>query len=169
MKMPGWLIIGILLFGIMSAGYAKKLPELKLKDTNGKTVVTSEVSNQGKPIIISFFALWCKPCLRELTAINEVYEKWQKETGVKLIAVSIDDSRSTDKVLAEMNARGFDWEVWLDVNSAFKRAMNVNNIPHVFVIDGNGNIVWQHVSYTEGSEEEIIEVVRKLNAGQEIK
>lgn len=169
MKNKVLLLTALFLFVVVAPGYAKKLPELKLKDVNGKTVVTSEISNGGKPMIVSFFALWCKPCLRELTAISEVYEDWQEETGVKLVAVSIDDSRSSDKVRTEMNARGFDWDVWLDPNSAFKRAMNVNDIPHVFVLDGKGEIVWQHVSYTEGSEDEIIEVVRKLSKGEEMK
>lgn len=154
------ITLGFLMF--VSEIQAKKLPSVKLKTTEGKTVDTAEISNNGKPIIISFFALWCKPCLRELTAISEVYEEWKDETGVKLIAVSIDDSRSVDKVPAEMNARGFAWEVLLDTNSDFKRAMNVNLIPHVVVLDGNGEIKWQHSSYTDGGEEEIIKAVREL-------
>lgn len=141
---------------------AKQLPSVKLKTITGKTVETSKLSNNGKPIIISFFALWCKPCLRELTAISEVYDQWQKETGVKLIAVSIDDSRSVDKVQAEVEARGFEWDVLLDTNSDFKRAMNVNLIPHVIVIDGDGEIKWQHSSYVDGGEEDIIKAVREL-------
>ena len=161
-------ILVVLLIGSM-AGHARNLPEVKLKTTDGKVVNTAELSNDGKPMIISFFALWCKPCLRELSAIAEVYEEWQKETGVKLVAVSIDDARTTGKVQAEMNARGFKWEVLLDPNSAFKQAMNVGSIPHVFVLNGKGEIVWQHVSYTEGSEDEIIEVLKKLNRGDKIK
>ena len=77
---------------------AAQLPSVTLKDINGKTVNTAELSNDGKPFIISFFATWCKPCNRELTAISEVYEEWQEETGVKLIAVSIDQAQNINKV-----------------------------------------------------------------------
>ena len=67
---------------------------MELKDINGKAVNTAELSNDGKPFIISFFASWCKPCNRELSNIAEVYEDWQDETGVKLFAVSIDEAQN---------------------------------------------------------------------------
>lgn len=69
-----------------------QLPKVTLKDINGKAVSTDTLSNGGRPFIIDFFATWCKPCNRELDAISEVYEEWQQETGVKIIAVSIDQA-----------------------------------------------------------------------------
>ena len=119
-------------------------------------------------MIVSFWALWCKPCISELTTIADVYDDWTEETGVKLIAVSIDDSRSTAKVGPTVNGKGWDYEVLLDANGDFKRAMNVNMIPHTFLINGNGEIVWQHTSFSEGSELELIEMVRKLNRGESV-
>jgi len=147
---------------------AKKLPSITIKDINGKTINTAELSNNGKPIIISFWALWCKPCQKELSTIAEVYEEWQKETGVKLVAVSIDDARSSARVLPTVNGNNWNYEVLLDVNGDFKRAMNVNMIPHTFLLNGKGEIVWQHTSFAEGSELELIELVRKLNKGEDI-
>lgn len=165
MMKPHKIVLTILfLFIVLTEVSAKKLPAVQLRNMNGQMVNTSEISNNGKPIIISFFALWCKPCLRELAAIADVYDEWVEETGVKLIAVSIDDSRSVEKVRSEMNARGYNWDVLLDTNSDFKRALSVNLIPHVLVLDGNGEIVWQHSSYVDGGEEEIIKIVRELSA-----
>jgi len=46
--------------------------------------------------------------------------------------------------------------------------MNVNNVPHTFLVDGNGNIVWQHNSYQPGDEDELYELVQKLAAGESI-
>lgn len=146
----------------------KKLPSVNVKTLDGRTINTSELSNDGKPMIVSFWALWCKPCISELTTIADVYDDWTEETGVKLIAVSIDDSRSTAKVGPTVNGKGWDYEVLLDANGDFKRAMNVNMIPHTFLINGNGEIVWQHTSFSEGSELELIEMVRKLNRGESV-
>jgi len=145
-----------------------KLPSVDLKTLDGKTVNSSHLSNDGNPIILSFWALWCKPCMRELSTIAEVYDEWVEETGVKLIAVSIDDSRSSSRVGPTVNAKGWEYEVLLDANSEFKRAMNVNAIPHTFLIDGKGEIVWQHTSFAEGSELELIALVRKLKKGEDI-
>ncbi len=146
-----------------------KLPEnIALKTLDGKTVESSVIQNDGKPIILSFWATWCKPCNRELNTIKEVYEEWQEETGVKLVAVSIDDARSASRVKPHVDGNGWDYEVYLDQNQDFKRAMNVVNVPHTFIINGKGEIVWQHTSFVEGSEEELFDIVRRVANGEEI-
>ena len=147
----------------------KMLPSIAVKDVKGNPFNTSKITNDGKPIIISFWATWCKPCIKELTAISEVYEDWQKETGVKIYAVSIDDSRSSTQVEPLVNGKNWDYTVLLDPNGDFKRAMNVGPIPHTFLINGKGEIVWQHTSFAEGGELDLINLVRKLNRGEEIK
>ncbi len=145
-----------------------KLPSVVIKTLDGKTFNTKDIQNEGKPIILSFWATWCKPCLRELNTIAELYQDWQEETGVKLVAVSIDDARSTSRVLPWVNGSGWEYEVLLDANSDFKRSMGVNDVPHTFIINGNGEIVWQHTSFVEGSELKLIELVRKVNNGEDI-
>lgn len=139
-----------------------ELPSVQLKDVNGNTVNTAELSNDGKPIIISFWATWCKPCKRELKAINEVYPDWQDETGVKLIAVSIDEAQNIQKVKPLVDGMGWEYDVLLDPNGEFKRQMGVTDVPHAFIVDGQGNIVWNHKGYVDGGEEEILEELRKL-------
>ena len=84
-----------------------------------------------------------------MTAFSEAYEDWADETGVKIIAVSIDDARSTNSVGPFVNARGWDFDVYLDANGDFKRAMNVNNVPHSFLLDGKGNPLNGSYSYDE--------------------
>lgn len=144
----------------------KKIPAVSLKTLDNKTFNTADISNNGKPIIISFWATWCKPCVNELTTIADIYEDWQEETGVKLIAISIDDSKTSGNVSPLVNGKNWDYEVYLDVNSDFKRAMNVNLVPHTFIINGNNEIVWQHTSFSQGSELTLIEIVRKVAKGE---
>jgi len=146
----------------------KSLPEVTVKTITGENFNTLNIENDGNPIIISFWALWCHPCIKELTTIADVYEDWQDETGVKLYAVSIDDARSTAKVGPLVNGKAWEYEVLLDPNGDFKRAMNVNMIPHTFVLDGNKNIVWQHTSFAEGAELDLIEVIKKVKAGEDV-
>ncbi len=145
------------------AGMVKaQLPAVTLTDITGKTVRTDTLSNGGKPFIISFFATWCKPCNRELTAISEVYDDWKEETGVKVIAVSIDQAQNINKVKPLVDGNGWEYDVLLDPNSDFKRALGIQMIPYVLIVDGKGNIVYKHNGYTEGAENELIEKVREL-------
>ena len=160
------LLVALLLVGFIATASAQ-LPAVSLKTIDGKTVNTAELNNNGKPFIISFFATWCKPCNRELKAIQEVYADWQDETGVKVIAISIDQAQNIQKVKPLVDGNGWEFDILLDPNSDFKRAMGVNMIPHVFIIDGKGNIVESRSGYTEGGEEHLIEKVRELIAAEE--
>ncbi|MGD1844319.1 MAG: TlpA family protein disulfide reductase [Salibacteraceae bacterium] len=156
-----------ILFGFDSDS-KRKIPAATVKTLDLKTFDTSTISNDGKPIVISFWATWCSPCKKELNAIAEVYEDWQDETGVKVVAISIDDARNMNKVRPYVDGQGWEYDVYLDPNADFKRAMNVNNVPHTFLVDGNGHIVWQHNSYSPGDEEELYELVKKLSEGKDI-
>lgn len=140
----------------------KKLPSVNLKDVDGNAVNTAAVTNDGKPIVISFWATWCKPCVLELSTIADEYDDWQEETGVKLVAVSVDDQRNVNKVAPFVDAKGWDYDVWLDVNGDFKRALGVNNVPHTFLLDGEGNIVYSHNNFAPGDEEELYDHILEI-------
>jgi len=139
-----------------------QLPAVTLKTMSGVEVRTDTLSNGGKPFIIDFFATWCKPCNRELDAISEVYEEWREETGVKIIAVSIDQAQNINKVKPLVSNHGWEYEVLLDPNSDFKRALGCQMIPYTIIVDGKGEIVFKHNGYTDGAETELIEKVREL-------
>ena len=157
------MMLAILMVLGMSLELSAQLPSVTLKDINGKTVRTDTLSNNGKPMIISFFATWCKPCNRELDAISEVYEEWQQETGVKLVAISIDQAQNINKVNPLVDQHEWPYEtVLLDPNSELKRQLGIQMIPYVLIVDGEGKIVYKHNGYTEGAEEELIEKVREL-------
>lgn len=156
-----FLSLALLLPFLLSA-QSGKLPAVTVQNINGQKVSTASWDNGGKPMIINFWATWCAPCKRELNAINDLYPDWQKETGVKLMAVSIDDPRSMNRVKPYVNGQAWDYEVFLDPNGDLKRALNVNNIPHTFLVDGKGNIVWQHNNYEPGDENRLYQQVKKL-------
>ena len=159
------LLTMIIALGSLNSALAQ-LPSVVIRDIDGKAVKTDTLSNNGKPFIIDFFATWCKPCNRELSAIADVYEEWQEETGVEVIAVSIDQAQNINKVKPLVNNHGWPYKVLLDPNSEFKRALGVQMIPYTIIVDGKGNIVYKHNGYTDGAEDELIEKVRELLKGK---
>lgn len=157
------IILTLALAFVFSLNKAQaQLPAVTLKTINGDEVRTDTLSNGGKPFIIDFFATWCKPCNRELDAISEVYDEWKEETGVKIIAISIDQAQNINKVKPLVSNHGWEYEVLLDPNSDFKRALGCQMIPYTIIVDGKGEIVYKHNGYTDGAETELIEKVREL-------
>ncbi|MBH83277.1 MAG: alkyl hydroperoxide reductase [Flavobacteriales bacterium] len=147
---------------LLSESQNRTLPRVDLKTLDNITFNSSEFNNNGKPIIISFWATWCKPCIKELNNIAEVYENWQEETGVKVIAVSIDDARNMSKVKPKVNALLWDYEIYCDPNGDFKRAMGVGTVPHTFLLNENKEIVYQHTGYKDGDEYDLFKKIEAL-------
>jgi cytochrome c biogenesis protein CcmG/thiol:disulfide interchange protein DsbE len=139
-----------------------QIPSVNIKTINGGIINTSEFQNNNNPIIISFWATWCKPCKEELENIHEVYEEWVEETNVKLIAISIDDARNASKIKPLVNSKGWEYEVYHDSNSEFATQMGVKPIPHTFLLDGKKTIVWNHTGYTDGDEEDLYEKILEI-------
>jgi cytochrome c biogenesis protein CcmG/thiol:disulfide interchange protein DsbE len=141
----------------------KKLPSVNIKDMSGNPVNTAEVKNDGNPIVITFWATHCKCCKGQLATYSEEYETWQEETGVKIVAVSVDDAKTTNSVEPMVNASGWEFDIWMDPNGEFKRAMGVNQTPHTFLLDGNLNIVYSHNNFIAGDEEILYEEIAKVS------
>lgn len=139
-----------------------EIPKVDLKTMDGKTFNSTDLAQEDRVIIVSLWATWCVPCLKELDAISEVYDQWQSETNVELIAVSVDDSRTVKRVKPLINGKGWDYTILLDTNKDFQRALGAATVPYTLLIKNN-EIVFRHSGYSPGSELELYEKVKELS------
>lgn len=146
-----------------SACFAQ-LPKATLVDTDGKSVQTDTIGTHGRPVIVSFFATWCHPCLREINAVLENYEEWKEEVDFDMVAVSIDEGQNVAKVKPLKDRHEWPWQVLLDPNSEITRGLGIQAIPFVLIINGKGKIVYRHSGYTEGAEQELFEKLKEIVA-----
>ena len=147
------------LFTVLFAS-AQDIPEVTVKNLVGDDILTSEFTNSKDIKIISFWATWCVPCINELDAISELYTDWQDETNVEVIAIATDDARTKRRIKPLVNGKDWEFEVYIDENQDFKRALNVNILPYVIVVK-DGKIIHTRTGYTQGSEEELYEIVKQ--------
>lgn len=147
---------------------AQQLPDVKVENAQGKIVSVRDLA-QGKPMIIAYWSIACKPCIQELNAINDSLAEWRSEADVVVVAVSVDDARLKASAKAVANSRGWEFVCVYDENQELKRAMNVSLTPQSFVVDGEGNIIYSHSGYTPGSEQELFDKVVELKKGQKKK
>ncbi|MFN8322630.1 MAG: TlpA disulfide reductase family protein [Chitinophagales bacterium] len=141
----------------------KTLPSVILNDMNGKQVNVADYGKSGKVTVLSFWATWCVPCKKELTNVADLYEEWAKKYNMQMVAVSIDDSRSSTKVKPTVEGQRWEYEVLLDVNQDLKRQMNIQSVPFTVLVDSKGKIVYTHSGYVDGDEYILEEELQKLN------
>ena len=157
-------IFSISTFATAQNGVKKTLPDVSIKNLDGESVNIQKYAQDGKITVISFWATWCHPCKRELDAIADLYPDWQEEFDVELVAITIDDARSMRKVKPIVETKGWEYTVLSDVNEDLKRSMNFQTVPMTFLLDQEGNIVYEHNSYTPGDEYELEDKIKALAA-----
>lgn len=151
----------LFLFTSATQSFSQDNFNFKLKDTNGKEVDFAEITKiKDTPIVISFWATWCIPCVAELDNVNDDYKEWQTKTPFKFFAISIDDSRTAYKVKSFKKGKGWQFEVFVDVNGDLKRNFSVTDPPHTMIIK-NGKIVYRHTGYLAGDEENLLAEIQK--------
>jgi cytochrome c biogenesis protein CcmG, thiol:disulfide interchange protein DsbE len=140
----------------------KSLPSVEVKTLDGKSVNIQEFGKKGKITVVSFWATWCAPCKKELDAIADSYEEWQKNYDVEVIAVTIDDARAVAKVKPMVAQKGWKYTILSDVNQDLQRALNFPSVPQSYLLDQKGNIVYSHSGYVAGDEDELEEKIKAL-------
>ncbi|MDG1757419.1 MAG: TlpA disulfide reductase family protein [Bacteroidia bacterium] len=138
------------------------LPEITLKNIDGKDINLADYGTNEKITVISFWATWCKPCIKELKNLNVLLDDWIEDYNMELVAISLDDSRNAAKVKPTVNALNWGFDVLLDPNGELQRAMNVANPPVTFLVNQSGKIVYTHTGYVEGDEYDLEDHIKEL-------
>jgi len=152
----------VALFISVTAFSQKMLPSANVRTLEGQTINVQELGKTGKITVISFWATWCSPCKKELDAIMDYYEDWQKDYDMELVAISVDDARSAAKVPGMVKEKDWKYRILLDPAKELQLAANIQAVPHTYVLDQNGHIVFEHNGYTPGDELELEELFKKL-------
>ena len=138
----------------------RKAPNFKLEDSEGNLFELNKETG-GHPILLSFWATWCKPCVEEMAEYNKIYSDL-KSKGFKMFAISTDNEKTVSKVKPFVKSKGYSFPVLLDTNSEVARKYYAKAIPFTVLIDKNGNIVYSHLGYMRGDEVQVKKKIEEL-------
>jgi len=144
-------------------GMEKRMPSIDLKTLDGKVVNMDTYSDNGKITVVSFWATWCTPCKRELDTYHEIYEDWVDKFDLEIVAITIDNARQLAKVKPLVAQKGWEFTVLSDVKQELMKQMNFSFIPQTYILDKEGNIVFDHSGFSPGDEYEMEDLLSKIH------
>jgi len=128
----------------------KKYINVKLENTDGKYVELKNYIGKG-PVLLSFWATWCKPCVEEMGELNKIYKELSPK-GLNIIALATDNEKSVSKVKPFVKSKNYPFVFLLDTNSDAAKKYYAQAVPYSVLIDKHGNIVYTHLGYMKGDE-----------------
>ena len=123
-------------------------PDFQLQDLNGQTISLSDF--QGKPVLLNFWATWCKPCVSEMPYLQEINDEWSSK-GLVLIAINVGDS--TSEVEEFMQNHNLSLPVLLDTKQVVSQRYSIRYFPTSFLIDKDGIIQAAKIGAFSSKEE----------------
>ncbi len=155
------LIIPLLIV-LVFTGFAEEgiFTDFNTKDPDGNDIVLSEFVAEG-PIILTFWATWCKPCIKELNKLTEMND-FLNEHGVRVLAVCEDGPRTRNRVKPFAQKNGWDFTIAMDTGGGIKSIAGVADIPEFFILSTDMEILYQHMGYKPGDEVEYKEQIETL-------
>lgn len=148
-----YILFFLMIYGTLLSAQKNQLPDVKLKNIEGNSVSTTTISNNDSPLVIIFWSTTCHHTINGLDEISDLIPDWEEAIKFKIIIISTDDTRSSGKVPAFVNGKGWEFECYIDENGDFRRAMNVNNAPHILILDNDNNTLFNQSTFNIGDEE----------------
>jgi cytochrome c biogenesis protein CcmG, thiol:disulfide interchange protein DsbE len=140
-----------------------KAPDFRAVDLAGERFSLGDLLGKG-PILVDFWATWCKPCIKELPYVQRIHDDLA-ESGVQVLAVTIDSPKSQAQVRKFIQSRKFTFRVVMDgEQDVFRKLQGKGTVPYVVVLDAQGNIRYHHTGYRPGDEKELRKIVEELMA-----
>ena len=160
------LILIALLPALSLSAQQTSIPDVDLKDIDGKTISSLEITQPGSSTLVVFWKSSSGKCCENLDILQEAYTETLKQNGVRMVAICVDCNGSWTQVKPIVNGNDWDFDTYIDVNGDLKRAMNVGDVPCTMLFDEDQNLICRYNSACTGSHEFICEnILNHLNSG----
>jgi peroxiredoxin len=135
--------------------------DFTLSDTDGNEHTLSEY--RGKPVIVNFWATWCRPCRQEMPALQRAWEKVRGE-GVMLLAVNMGDRPDWIPKFRAAISTELDFPILLDPRNTLAKPWVIKGLPLTYIIDPEGRLVYHASGERKWDDPAILEKVLALKS-----
>lgn len=138
-------------------------PQALGRDLDGNAISLEEF--KGRPVVVSFWASWCPPCLAELEVLEQIQHQVDPEE-LRIIATNVLESnqRNIRRNLARHENRQLLYT--FDRNNRVSRAYNIEHLPRLMMLDREGRIAHLHIGYDESFLDQMIDQINALLAAE---
>ncbi|MCY3764316.1 MAG: TlpA disulfide reductase family protein [Gemmatimonadetes bacterium] len=147
---------------------AASAPDFNLRNLRGERVNLKALLAKG-PVLLDFWATYCKPCVKAMPKLQKIHEKYGK-SGLTVLGVNVDGPRGQNRVKPFLRARKVSFPIALDSDSAVMRRMQVNVLPTTLLITADGEIALRQVGYNSKNADLLLAAVEALfpDAGADV-
>ena len=139
-----FLFIILLVLGVTSAEAIVAIPEFSLSSVVDGTPITSE-SYKDKVVLITFFATWCKPCMKEIKVLKQLHKELGPR-GFSVVALSIDEG-GPGMVAKLVELREINYPVAMATRSTVQDFGNFSAVPTSFLVNRKGHVVRSYTGF----------------------
>ena len=143
-------IVFLGLFIVSALGFqSRKASNFKLTDLDGNTVELQELLKKG-PVLLDFWATWCKPCIKAFPELEALHQKYKKR-GLQVVGVNEDTHMKPKQLRAFLKKMKATFLILLDKNNAVMQRWQVQVLPTTFLIAQDGRILMKQVGYSSNA------------------
>lgn len=144
----------------VTARNSMRAPDFTLSNLRGKDVTLSEMLKEG-PVLLDFWATWCKPCVKAFPGLQELFEKYEGR-GLRVVTVSVDSPKSQARVAPLISSKKYTFEVLLDTQGRVAKKYNIMALPRTLLISPTGEIVYATVGNRPTSHKELEQAILEI-------
>jgi peroxiredoxin len=132
-------------------------PEVSLPDMTGRQVSLGQF--RGQKVLLAFWASWCPPCQTEISSLQRLHDN-PAVRNLKILAVNVGENKG--QIASFIARQHLSLPILVDTEGIVQQRYGVQQLPIVFLVDGQGKIIARHLGLRDWNSRDAISELNQL-------